>query len=108
MNDKFSFHMISKRDSTGEEIILTEYTEAETLSENNIAIQIGRIEETVLFQNIYNLLPTSFQALQSMTRVEISISYFNSTLDQGEKVYFTMYDSLCRECISKETDILAV
>lgn len=87
--------------------MITEYTECETVSENNIIITLGKIQETALFQNIFGL-PTSYDALQSDVQVEISISYFNNSLDQGQYVYFRLYDSKCRECINKETAIRVV
>lgn len=86
---------------------MTEYSTAETLSENNIVIQIKNIKETALFKGINNV-SLSFIPLDSSARVEIEISYFNNTLGQNDNVYFTIYDSKCRECINKETSILSV
>lgn len=88
-------------------MVVTEYTLAETISDNNIIIRLSQIDQTALYQNIYGL-ETNFKALQANTRVEVSVSYFNTSFEDASKGYFTMYDSKCRLCINKETNIREV
>lgn len=75
--------------------IVLEFVEALILSQNNLFVKIGKINELILFKYINNL-PSDFILDESTAIVNIYLSYKESVFEKKQS--FKLYDSKCRNC----------
>ncbi|CAF0998310.1 unnamed protein product [Brachionus calyciflorus] len=78
-----------------EDHVIQEFTTASVLNKNTLLINLDKLKETNLYQNIHGE-PTELVSSESLALVKIYINYDNKTFDEFKTL--RLFDSKCRTC----------